>query len=248
MKHIEQAFVLNKKIKKQDNQKKQTFLAQFKNLYEQSANPVSEAVMRSVQKLKNHAKQKNSRVKRQDKNFILRLVKQCRMKPVNYSARAIAHLIRLKRDPKPEIQNHATEALEILFSQPLVLTKKAEARAIRAVSRCSKALETDDLDRQFKMLRHLNWLKRSNAATVRQAAINALQWFNQRHHVTCEEALENALIDIERLRISVLSKQSGAIDQFKSLMDYIDSVSPTVRMEAENAVEECLSQTVRARA
>ena len=83
-------------------------------------------------------------------------------------------------------------------------------------------------------------LTRSNSQLIRKEAFRKLQELNKRHHVYDQDALENVLIDIKKSQIAIKENHENAVYFFETLMTYVDSVSPTIKKEAQNAIQDCL--------
>ncbi|MEK9657701.1 MAG: hypothetical protein VW378_04945 [bacterium] len=205
------------------------FLKTFKTLYQEDRKKVPNSLF-----------VKRTKRRRESKVFIQSLIRKIREKPVEYTQRAMTYLDKVKKQSTPDIQYFATQALRSILYNPMVLSKSEEYRGLRAVKRCAKSAETDNFNKKFKMKRHLNRLTYSNSAAIRNAAVSVLQTFNLRHEAHCEQDLENANMDIQRLQVAIKNQHPESLTMFRELMNYVDSLSPTIRLSAETAVEECL--------
>ena len=190
---------------------------------------------------------KNSKKKKDIKNEIVNLIKKLRTDDVKKTKEYLGKIEALVKEMSIEDRSEMKMLLDTLYRQPIQIDQLAEERALRAVKRLSQRAETDDFKKQQDAQKKIYYLGFSHSIKVRDLVSQKITDMAERFQVHSEIELELTLERIARLEQDVLTKQVNAIDQFQCLMNYVDSLSPMIRMAAEVAVETCLSRTVRAK-
>jgi hypothetical protein len=160
---------------------------------------------------------------------------------------AMIKLMEMRHVPNEHIQFLTTQSLEYLFSIPLTFTDEDEQKALKSILSCKHQCITDDISKRMEMIKHLTMLKRSNSPIVRQKATQVLHYIEKCPSTYSLTDVERALRALRRLQQMVLMKNHLSISAFKKILTMCDSLSPTVRKEAHEICNDCLSHSVRAR-
>ena len=65
-----------------------------------------------------------------------------------------------------------------------------------------------------------------------------MKGLENRHHVNCEDALEEALMDVEKHKIMILQDHENSSKSYDKIIFYLDSYSPSVRHLAEDVFKQ----------